>query len=102
MHQETGRAFGKLNEWRNKSMYRALYEVVSRKAPSNEGVLKVMPLFDKLVVLDGHYTKNQKDCTHLGCLSNIWEPWHVSLTEVLYSIGGEDAAQSSSLSPLIN
>jgi len=99
---EAPASFKTLNQWRNDVMYEAIGKVVSKFGAREEdgGFLRVMPIFDKLAGLDANHHRTAKDmneqlnvdyykfddCTHFTLEANIWEPWHISLTEVLEDI----------------
>lgn len=84
-------SFQTLSRWRNNILYEAIEESTELKGNVNDGgFLEVMPIFDKLVGLDENShkmkTDTSDDCTHFRWEQNIWEPWHISLTEVLLKI----------------
>jgi len=76
--------FDQLSRWRNDVLYDVINGVLKDdKQVRGRGVLTVMPLFDKLLGLSKKHRRTYRDCTHFKSDPEIWEPWHVSLTEVL-------------------
>lgn len=77
-------SFSTLGRWRN-DMIRDIVMANGGKLEKG-GYLKVMSIFDKLSGLEGkqHYVEwGRPDCTHWKMDPEIWEAWHISLTEVL-------------------
>eukprot|EP00586_Coscinodiscus_wailesii_P023264 CAMPEP_0172512316 /NCGR_PEP_ID=MMETSP1066-20121228/243492_1 /TAXON_ID=671091 /ORGANISM="Coscinodiscus wailesii, Strain CCMP2513" /LENGTH=99 /DNA_ID=CAMNT_0013292069 /DNA_START=146 /DNA_END=445 /DNA_ORIENTATION=- len=77
--QEPKKSFGILGQWRNDILKGVLREFRNRDQIK---VLTVMPLFDKLEGLYARHIQNE-DCTHFVHDTEIYEPFHVSLTKVL-------------------
>eukprot|EP00586_Coscinodiscus_wailesii_P021764 CAMPEP_0172518618 /NCGR_PEP_ID=MMETSP1066-20121228/290925_1 /TAXON_ID=671091 /ORGANISM="Coscinodiscus wailesii, Strain CCMP2513" /LENGTH=1119 /DNA_ID=CAMNT_0013301043 /DNA_START=222 /DNA_END=3583 /DNA_ORIENTATION=+ len=79
--------FQTLDRWRNDVLSDVVKEVVSRTTlrSRNDGFVRVMPLFDRLSGLN-HAHNGNEDCSHFYSDAEYWEPWHLSLTQVLTDI----------------
>eukprot|EP00586_Coscinodiscus_wailesii_P006343 CAMPEP_0172487580 /NCGR_PEP_ID=MMETSP1066-20121228/16718_1 /TAXON_ID=671091 /ORGANISM="Coscinodiscus wailesii, Strain CCMP2513" /LENGTH=412 /DNA_ID=CAMNT_0013254277 /DNA_START=59 /DNA_END=1297 /DNA_ORIENTATION=+ len=77
-------SFSTLNQWRNAVRNDVVKEVGSGK----HGFVKLMPLFDQLAGLNMAHTPKLlgNDCTHFAGDPGFWEPWHLSLIEVLMDV----------------
>ena len=85
--------FSTFNRWRK----RLLYEMVgNRRETKNGGFIMVMPIFNKLAGINGKHhlghsingkQRQLSDYTHWKMNPEIWEPWHISLTEIWEDIG---------------
>jgi hypothetical protein len=83
---ESDPAMNKLSRTRNEILQRVITEANGNiTGPLSAPSLKLMPLFDRIAYLSfGHLQGG--DCTHFAFNPELWEPWHVSLTQILLEI----------------